>query len=302
MADRQEGTEGQVGGTSADDAAEEAAARRNGWAPREQWRGAADEWMDFKEFNQRGREILPIVAAKNRRLENELGMTQRQLAELQKLAESQGKTIKDLVEHGAEQIARGVEERLKELRADKRAAIREGNYDLAADLEEQIDDTLELREKQRLKAVTSPAPAPTPNAPTVPPWAREFGEANAEWLGPDEVKTAVFTAIADKLMKTTSLRETDLVEEAKRQMQERLGGKPSTTPKSEPGGGGWTGTGGGGNRSGGKTFNDLPPEAKEQCQRQESKFVGESGKAFKKAEDWRKHYADTYFASTNPTR
>lgn len=301
MADQQEGTEGQVDGNEPNDtAAEEAAARRNGWAPREQWRGDPSEWMDAKEFNEKGRTILPIVAAKNRRLESELGMTRQELAALRKLAEDQGKTIKDLVEHGAAEVARQVEERLKELRAEKRAAIKEGDHDRAADLEEQIDDTRDLLDKQRQKAVATPPPSP--NAPQIEPWARAFGEANDDWLGVDEIKTAVFGTIADKLFKTTGLRETALLEEAKKQMEEKLGGsKPPAPPKSESGGGGWSGSSNGG-RAGGKSFNDLPPEAKEQCKKQESKFVGESGKAFKTADAWRKHYADTYFASQNPTR
>lgn len=294
MADQQEGT-GDTG-NEPDLVAEEAFARRNGWAPKDQWRGPADQWMDVQDFNKKGREILPVVAASNRRLVKELEATKGALAQVKSLAEEQAKTVKSLVEHQESEIARQVDERIKELRADKRAALREGNHDLAADLEEQIDTQLDRKAELATKP-PAPAPAPTPQQQEVADWAREFGEANEDWLGVDTRKTALFGAIADELMKTTALRAGPLLVEAKRQMEETLGGKPKRESKSEPGSGGFSGSGGGGRSGNGQSFSDLPQEAKDVCMRQASKFVGENGKAFKTQDAWKDHYAKTYFAS-----
>jgi hypothetical protein len=46
--------------------------------------------------------------------------------------------------------------------------------------------------------------------------------------------------------------------------------------------------------SGKRTFADLPPEAKEACDRQSKKLVGES-RAFKDLASWRSYYTDLFY-------
>ena len=72
-------------------------------------------------------------------------------------------------------------------------------------------------------------------------------------------------------------------------MNERTGGpRTSKVGESRPSGG----SGGGG--SGGKSYNSLPPDAKETCDRQGKKLVGE-GRAFKDMDAWRKYYTNLYY-------
>jgi len=296
MADREgESTSGEV-----DRGPIEAEAKRMGWAPKEQWRGDPELWKDADEYVRRGKEIIPIVRAQNQKLTDQLAEATRQLAELKGTLTKQEQTTKDLLKHQAEQIERQVKEKLADLKKEKREAIREGNHDLAADLEEEIDQARD----DLAAAAKAPAPAtagspPAAPAPQYEPWALEFGQANDEWLGKDKRKTALFMGIAEDLMATTSLRAGALLEEAKVQAEAILNKAPAQRmAKSEGGGGGWEGTGQGGGSSGGaKTFAALPQEAKEACRAQAKKFVGESGKAFKTEAEWQKHYAETYFAS-----
>lgn len=274
-------------------------AKELGWVPKDQFRGPEDQWRDADEFVARGREILPIVKANNRKLLGELNAAKGELGALKGTLTQQQQTMKDLLEHQASEIKRQVESRLMDLRAEKKAAIKGGDHDLAADLEEEIDKTKDrLAEANKPKAAT---PAPAPTHPQAEPWAQAFGEANDEWLGKDKRKTALFMGICEDLMTTTQLRATDLLEEAKKQTEQILDKTPSQrmASKSESGGGGWEGSsnGGGGRAPGGKSFKDLPQEAKDTCKAQAAKFVGENGKAFKTNEAWQQHYAETFFAS-----
>ena len=277
-------------------AALEKEAKELGWVPKEQFRGPEDAWRDADEFVARGREILPIVRANNRKLLTELQDAKAQLAELKGTLTRQEQTTKDLLEHQVTAIKQGVERELATLRAEKKAAIKDGDHDLAADLDEQIDAT-----KEKLAAAPKPPVASPPPAPAlkVEPWAQAFADENGEWLGVDKRKSALFQGIAQELFETTQLRAGALLEEAKKQteaMLDKSAGRPMA--KSEGGNGGWEGGNGGtGNSGGAKSFASLPPEAKAQCKAQEAKFVGESGKAFKTVTAWQKHYAESYFAS-----
>lgn len=267
-------------------------AKELGWVPKEQFRGPEDQWRDADEFVARGREILPIVKANNRKLLNELEAARKELQSLKGTITQQQQTTKDLLEHQASEVKRQVEAKLKDLRDQKIEAIEEGDHKLAAKLEGEIDATRDaLAEANKPKAAPTPPP---PAGPTIEPWAREFGEANDDWLGKDKVKTSLFSGIADSLMETTSLRGGALLAEAKKQMDAILDKTPSQRmAKSEGGSGGWEGSSGGGTvRSGGKSYNDLPGDAKAVCDRQEAKFVG-AGKAFKTQAEWRAHYAKT---------
>lgn len=275
------------------------AATKMGWIPEERYKGPLGEWKSAAEYLSRGREILPIVRANNRKLLNELNDAKAQLAELKGVLTTQQQTTKDLLQHQVDAIKQGVESRLADLRAEKKAAIKDGDHDLAADLEEQIDKTRDqLAEANKPKAVASPPPAP--QGVKVEPWAQEFADDNSEWLSVDKRRTALFQGIAQDLFETTELRAGALLSEAKKQMEAMLDkAPPQRMGKSEGGSGGWEGSGSAGGRAGSSSFKDLPSEAKDACRSQEKKYVGPkgSGKAFESAADWQKHYAETFFAS-----
>lgn len=274
-------------------------ARSMGWAPLEQWRGRQEDWKDAAAFVEHGRTVLPILQANNRKLLGELEATKQQLAGLKGTVDAQTKTMKDLLEHQASEIKRQVTDRLKDLKADRLQAIEDGDHKRAAALEDQIEET-----KEALTAVPKATPGTTqadPPAPPVEPWAKEFAEANADWLGPDKRKTGLFAGICDELFANTNLRGTALLEEGKKQMETYLAGKPRAS-KSESGGGSWSGAGGnGGGGTGGGDYAALPAEAKAVCDRQADKFVGKLP-GIKTKKDWQAYYAKTHFESQGNQR
>jgi hypothetical protein len=71
-----------------DDTDWETEARAEGWVPEGEWQGQPPKhgFMEAKEFVKRGKEVLPIIQAKNRRMEGELAALKTQLTDLQSTA------------------------------------------------------------------------------------------------------------------------------------------------------------------------------------------------------------------------
>lgn len=125
-----EATTGTATGTPADAAtvAAEAEASRKGWIPKDKYKGDPAKWVDAKTFNERGERFTKNL--------------QRDVEQLkQKLADFEG-TKKAFVKFHEETMA-AKEAELKSaiaaLRVDRTRAIREGEDDLAVELEDRID-------------------------------------------------------------------------------------------------------------------------------------------------------------------
>ena len=86
-----------------------------------------------------------------------------------------------------------------------------------------------------------------------------------------------------------------ILEEAGQRVEEFLEGTPSGGSSKALGGNGGTGrSGGGGGGPAGKSYSDLPADAKAYCEKSAGRFVG-PGKRYKDVDSWRKGYAKSYF-------
>lgn len=268
--------------------AEEAEALALGWVPEDKFKGDKAKWVDAKTFVERGHSVMPILKQNNEKLLGKLEVLQRELAELRDADKAKGQTISDLTKFQAAEVKRQVESTLKTLKVQRDAARKNGDDDLADELTDQIAE---------VKATPAPSPTPAapppPTTPVIEPWAKEFAEANP-WLGVDKRRTGLFMIECDTLY-ATGLRGTALLNAAKAEVIKVF------DPVKEPGaskteGGGGSPSGGGGGRATGKTFADLPPDAKAVCATEAKKFVG-ANKAFKSEAEWQKHYATVFFES-----
>lgn len=59
----------------------EARARDMGWVPKDRYKGDPEKWRSAEEYVRRGEEVLPIVAAEKRRLEQQLTETKAEFKE-----------------------------------------------------------------------------------------------------------------------------------------------------------------------------------------------------------------------------
>lgn len=89
-----DGDAGQAGGDEAPSFEDRALAM--GWTPKSQFKGDPDRWVDAETFVKRGEEFLPFLKANNKRLEQALDRTQKQLdqtrADLKQFGEFHSKT------------------------------------------------------------------------------------------------------------------------------------------------------------------------------------------------------------------
>lgn len=120
------------------DLATEKEARQNGWVPKEQYRGNPDEWMDADAFARKGREINPILRKNNERLQRDLDGAKAELQEL-KL------TTKEFAAEFAKMKENAYKRAITELKSQRRDALKDDNLELVDELEDRIEG---LKEEQ----------------------------------------------------------------------------------------------------------------------------------------------------------
>lgn len=231
-----EGAEGGEG-TSAPPSVEDRA-RRMGWVPKEDFRGDETRWVDAAAFVERGENELPILRERNRRLDGKLSEMEQ--------------TLRDFVKHHEKTAKREYDRAVKDLEKQHKEAVSVG--DVAAATEA-------AKEMAELKA-DAPKPADKKeNDPVVAAWVKD----NA-WFNNSESLNSFATAYHGELMKEKpglSLAENleEVTKEVRRRFPEKFGNPRRNDPPAVEG------AGGGGSRKRGKTYTDLPPEARAACDR-----------------------------------
>ncbi len=272
--------------------AELSEARELGWADKDSWRGKPEHWVDAKTFLDRGRHVLPIMAETNRRLKGQLETQGAQLQSVNTALKAAQASIDALEEsHEADVVAVAEEARIK-LREELTEASREGRHEDVADLTVKLTElnTAQPEKKKKKEETEDNTTAARPD-PVFLAWAAD----NQAFMN-DPRRVALANQIAREI------RETDkttvgrpFMDKVADEVDKLLGAKATRTSKAEAGGGGGRGAGGGGGSEGGKTFADLPQEAKDACARAAKRVVGE-GRAHKTMESWQRAYATKFFA------
>lgn len=296
------GGEGAPGG--GDDGAARAAieteAKSMGWAPKNQWRGNPDAWQDADKFVERGKTFVPFLQHERKKLRGELSTRDAEITALRE-QNAQIKTQLDgITAFNAEMAQDRQDRRKRELGGEIKAAREAGDDVRVAEL------TNELGEVTKTKAAPATAPPrqeqrpPDNQQPVVQPWVKSFLDTNEGFFA-NPRKVALFNVEMLERRKGGDTRVGDvegtaLLSEAMEAVDRVFGGNPrrqmpSKGEESRPGGGGNSGGGGG---SGGKTYADLPADARAKCDSQEERFSGKD-KAFKDQKAWRTHFVSEYF-------
>lgn len=302
MSEKQEGQE--QGNDDAGQAAIEAEARRMGWVEKEAYRGPADNWRDAATFVQRGKEILPIVQATNKKLEGAVEALRADLAAAlagnKELRDSIGALNEYHEENLKEQVARvkaGLLDQIKQAKKD-------GDVDREVELQDELDT---LRDKaKKVDTAKKEEPAKKDDKPAAKPTDPAFDEWKAKpenaWFGTDKRKTGIALVIGREvaeemphLVNADTTGTPAFYAEVAKRVEEILSPRQPKTDKvngSRPGGGKPNG--------GGKTFEDLPDDAKAACARFADRVVGPN-KAHKDLKSWQSKYASDYFKQFDAT-
>jgi len=187
--------------------AAEEKAMEQGWVPQDQWEGDPEQWRPAKEFLDRG--------------------------ELFKKIEDQNRTIKefkraldDLKQHHAKTRETEYARALNALKAQKKAALEDGDADSVIKLDDQID--LVKAEQQKLQSQ-----ARTPEVPAVDPEFTNWVAKN-NWYETSQP----MRAYADALGRELALRgnsPSEVLKEVERQVKIEFAAKFTNPNRNKPG-------------------------------------------------------------------
>ena len=273
------------------DEATQANARKMGWIPPERYKGDPEKFVDADEYIKRGEEVLPIIKQQKAKLEQQVGTLTGKVSQLEEIITKNQEAMLALEEYHDGETKRKVAEVRKQLKSEIARASEAGDHEALAEatdqlsqLQDKVDETAETG-----KRTTAKQPPATKLEPYFTEWAEETG-----WYGSDRRRTALANAIALELRQegeTATGREfLDLiaaeVDKTLPSKRREAQGNPDKV------GGGRASGGGGGGR--GRSYADLPSEAKTACDGFANQLVG-AGRRYKTLNDWRAAYAKSHF-------
>lgn len=262
-------------------------ARSMGWVPEEEFKGDKSKWVAADEFVDKGRHVIPIILANNKRLQKDLLTRDQKIGTIQSQLESATRAIDKLELHYTEANKRAVETAKVQLREELKQAREDGDVDAEFAIQDKLD---ELRSAK--PDVVEEKVDPTPKTPVdLQGWYDEnpwFGSQNVK----DKQKTKEVLRIAEDLRdegNTTQGRA--FFEEVMQAYDDRNGQQQEEAPqrrntsKVESGGARSSG--------GGKTFGSLPAEARAACHADADDLVGPD-KRYKTLKEWEAKYTQIY--------
>ena len=263
-------------------------ARTLGWVPQDEFKGDPERWVDADTFVERGHQVMPLLKKNNQRLEADIRATREENARLKAQVDSFQESVTELQKVHEEATKEAVKRAREQASAEIKAAKEAGDVDAEIAAAERLAD-LRAEEVAAARAPEKVNGAPAaegerPPDPDFKAWAAEN-----QWFGKDDRKTLRAMGIAQELRadpeydKLTGRAFYDKVNEI---IAERTGGPPSKVGSGRP-----TGGGGAGN---GRSYADLPADAKQACDRQGQKLIG-AGRAFKDQTAWREYYTKLYY-------
>jgi hypothetical protein len=250
----QEGTEG--AGSQGTDPEVEAEATRNGWLPKESFKGRESDWVDAETFVKQGRILRPILKKNNEKLQKELNEARSELEEL-KL------TTREFATEFAKMRENAYKRAINDLKAQRREAREKEDFETLDEIEERIDA---LKEEQATRAKTpGKETIKEPSKPNMAlfnewhrdnPWYDEAkepdlfdaAEAIALRLSRNEPETLGTRAFMDRVTELVKAKFPDKFENPKRKSSPHEGGGQRGESKA-------------------KSYSHLPPEAKQACDR-----------------------------------
>jgi len=239
-------------------------ARIFGWVPKEEFRGSESDWVDAEVFVKRGKEINPILRKNNELLMKKLDEKAKEIDSIKASVEEFKKFQKESFERKSAEY----EIQIAQLKTKKREAIAAGDGDTVVDIDDQIDSLKEAQKEAKKEAEKKPEPAKTEVQASVPddPELQSWLGRN-QWFGQDQEMTDMANGLGTSVRKQfphlTGRAFLDKLDEKIVEYfpQKVLGNKAKGSAVDS------TGNVRGGTSSGKKSYDNLPADAKEACDR-----------------------------------
>lgn len=274
-------------------------ARSQGWRPKEEFNGDETKFVDAETFVRRGEEVLPFVKANNRKLQETVESQATRLEQLERTNRANAAALEAIQESNREQVAERAEETVENIEAQIVAAREGGDVQAELALLRQHATAVGAVAKAKEKPVIVQQQQQAD--PSKDPVFQSFLRDNP-WWNADPVMRAASIEIQNQLVVegkvTAATSATDrlaMVAEATRvKFGIKDNGRRGGANRVEGGGG--PGAGGAGTGGSGKTYADLPDDAKVACDKAGRRLKIGKGQKFETADDWRKSYVSTYFS------
>lgn len=224
----------------------ETEAKAEGWVPKADFKGDASKWVDAETFVKRGEEILPIVNAKNRKLSEQVESLMKEVSEL-KTGNAQFREFHD---KALAREQRDKAQLIEQLEAIRKKAVTDSDGEAFAKADRQLQDL--RKEPEQKNGELSPV--------------QKGWLADNPWYESDEE----LQAIADGLSGVLAKRRPDLIGKrafldeltnmVKKQVPDKFENPNRQRTTVED-------TQQRGKQGNGRTYDDLPSDAKSACDR-----------------------------------
>lgn len=261
-----------------------------GWTTKDKFRGDAARWVDAKTFLERGQTVLPLIKKQKERLETEVTELRARDAARESELKAMRVALKAVEESQQDDLAERVVAAKEDLEDQIAKASEDGDHRRIAKLTVQLT---ELIAADKAKIATPPTDedktlTPPPLSAEHRAWAAE----NRSWLESDAKRANMAVALGQAIAREGEFRGAAFYAELDRRLDQyyEKGGKPV----DKVGGGRSSADNNDARGSGGKSYADLPADAREACTSMERRMVG-AGKPHKDKASWQKSYASQYF-------
>ena len=283
---------------NAEELALRAEAAEMGWVDKDEFRGDPKGWVDAKTFVDKGKHVMPILHNNNERLKAELRVRDQKIRQQDAALAELRDSVEALGEFHREDTKRKVEEERDRIKAELKAAKRDGNVDAEVELTSdlaQLDAKAgtggeDESQKRRKDDRVAPRKGNGQDDGEVPEDLRQWARENT-WYGKDPTRTDLANGIAQRLRANgDSLIGRPFMDKVSTELDatmKRLGINTRTSRVE-------ANRGGADNRTSlGKTFADLPAEAQAACHKFTNRLVG-ANKLHKTQAEWESAYTKKY--------
>ena len=272
------------------DAQAEADARLVGWQPETEFPGDKAKWKPAREFLQMAESQLPMARYANKRLTETNQELLRRLKAQETAMTGLQESIDALKEFHSTDTKRKVEEAREKLLGELKAARAAGDADAEVEI---IDALTQAKAEEPAK---KPATSTTSTVGPTPEW--KAWEADNPKFHTDKKWRGVCIGMAEEMRvdpRYDHLQGRAFFDEVARETDAWFAQRSTAARVDKTESGGGAGTNGAGNTAPrGKGYNQLPPDAKAQCEKDSKKFVGKS-EQFKTLEKWRDYFSKVYW-------
>lgn len=250
----------------------EVKARRLGWVPKEEFKGDPEKHRSAEEFLERGSNLLPLLQRDNERLHRTVDKVERELRETKEV-------LTEFRDFASKSEERAYKRAKAELESKLDGAIQSADVDTARQARREL---AELESEQRQVPKVEPKKEEPKADPVFQSWIAEN-----DWFNKSESLRGYATEIFGELERSQPGRPaSELLAETKNKVMDKFPERFGINPRREGAAAVAAPQGGAAPKKKGKTYEDLPPEAKRACDKFVKTIPGYTRDKYVKDYDW----------------